>query len=553
MSSERALLKSSSVIMQDCGNIVRREGDGRNGSPQRTRQPPATHDDARGGATTLTTTKLRPTSGGRWQLIGSANRRPVAPERVVPAEEGVQPEISRCPPWARRRAGPGSDPKSRVAHEVVVQKPDRASAVETVGRLFVTDGDSARSVRIELVRRLRLRVAELEGAFFAYVRSEVPDAATDRDAQLEGGLREMIAACIDCGLESIERGASWSGPMPAAVIAHARRGASQGMSLTTALRRCVAVHMLAWSIVLDEVAHRELPDEQRPGLLLQTSAAMGSVLAGVQAEIAEAHSLEIARRARSHEQRRDEIVRKLLAAEPVDSGELAELGYELDAWHLAVIATGADAKKAVRRLERRLDCELLSVACGGQTVWAWLGAPRRLAFADVERALSAQDYADVSLALSEPARGVKGWRLTHQEAEGAALVARYEPRRITRYADVAAEATALQDEALADSLIERYLFPLDGMGIGGRAARRTLRALFDAEHNVSSAAHALNVNRSTVHRRRDEIEGRLGCALHEHQVDIEIAMRIEELRQQRHATFSERHAVGEQWRAGDTG
>jgi hypothetical protein len=365
------------------------------------------------------------------------------------------------------------------------------------------------------------------------MRAAVPDATADAEVRQDDGLREMIAVCIDCGLESIERGASWSGSMPPVVVAHARRGASSGMSLTTALRRCVAVHTLAWSIVLDELDHRELPDEQRLALLLQTSTAMGSVLAGVQAEIAEAHSFEIMRRARSSGQRRDEIVHKLLAGESMDAGELAELGYELDAWHIAVIATGADAKKAVRRLEGRLDCELLSVVCGGQTVWAWLGAQRRLAFADVERALSSHDYADVSLALGEPARGVHGLRLTHQEAEGAALVARCEPRKITRYADVAAEATALQDEALADSLIERYLCPLDGMGIGGRAARRTLRALFDTEHNVSSAAHALNVNRSTVHRRRDEIEGRLGCALQERQVDIEIAMRIEELREQR--------------------
>ena len=83
----------------------------------------------------------------------------------------------------------------------------------------------------------------------------------------------------------------------------------------------------------------------------------------------------------------------------------------------------------------------------------------------------------------------EGWRLTHREAQAALLVAQHSPQPLTRYLDVALEAAALQDDALADSLIERYLLPLDDMRIGGQAARRTLRALFDTEYNVSSAAH----------------------------------------------------------------
>jgi DNA-binding PucR family transcriptional regulator len=100
---------------------------------------------------------------------------------------------------------------------------------------------------------------------------------------------------------------------------------------------------------------------------------------------------------------------------------------------------------------------------------------------------------------------------------------------------VAHEATALQDEALADSLIETHLSPLDDMRIGGHAARNTLRALFQTGHNVSSAASALKVDRSTVHRQRNEIERRLGCQLHKQQVEIEVALRIEDLRRHRDA------------------
>jgi DNA-binding PucR family transcriptional regulator len=183
----------------------------------------------------------------------------------------------------------------------------------------------------------------------------------------------------------------------------------------------------------------------------------------------------------------------------------------------------------LRRLEDCLGIELLLVKCGEDSVWAWLGGRGRIEAAAVERIAAGAGLEEVSLAVGEPQHGLEGWRLSHREAAGAALVARFRPGPVTRYADVAPEVTALQNPALADSLVERYLQPLDGLQIGGDDARRALRALFDSKHNVSSAAHRLGVHRSTVHRWRNCIEERLG-PLQEHQADIEIALRVEQLR-----------------------
>jgi hypothetical protein len=399
-----------------------------------------------------------------------------------------------------------------------------------VNLLLANEQDPLAPARIEVAGRLRSREVEFQETVFAHVRSVVPDAVVDGNAQLVSGLREAIAVCIDCGLESVEQGAQWSGTIPPAVATHARFGASSGVSLTTAICRCVAGYTLVWRSVLDEVAHHDFLEEQRLALLLQMASATGSFLARVLTEIADAHSSEIRRRARSHEQRRAELVHMLLAGEQLNAGEFAELGYDVDGWHLAVIATGMHAGKAVRSLTAGLGCELLQVAHGPETVWAWLGGQRRIAFADVERILLAHEHLDISLATGEPARGVEGWRQTHYEAEGALLVARYLPRKLTRYLDVALDATALQDDAFADSLIETYLSPLDGMRIGGRTARRTLQALLEKTHNVSSAASSLGVARSTVHRQRNEIEQRLGYRLHDRQAEIEAALRIEALR-----------------------
>lgn len=287
---------------------------------------------------------------------------------------------------------------------------------------------------------------------------------------------------------------------------------------------------------LDLNSHATLLEDDRAGFVerLRTrqpeiEAAVFALVERMVASIADEYEREPERTEPSPEGRRAELVQGLLAGTLVD---VNELGYELDAWHLCVIATGAGATQAVRGLAATLGRELLPVVRDGE-LCAWLGGQRKLKIADVERILTARALAGVSLAIGEAARGLEGWRLTHREAEAAQLVARYrggrEKQTLTRYLDVAPEANALQDAALADSLIETHLSPLDDLRIGGQAARRTLRALFETEHNVSSAAHKLDVDRSTVHRRRNEIERRLGCRLHEHQVDIEIALRVEDL------------------------
>jgi hypothetical protein len=245
------------------------------------------------------------------------------------------------------------------------------------------------------------------------------------------------------------------------------------------------------------------------------------------AQIAHEYRLEQGLTERAPERQRAELVQRLLAGAPVD---VEELGYELDAWHLCASATGADAERAVRGVAVALRRELLTVEHDVGELWAWLGGQRRLTVAEVERVLSAQGLVGVSLSVGEAARGVEGWRLTYREAEAAQLVARHRPpNRLTRYQDVALEAAALQDETLARSLVEKYLSPLEDGDGGGAVRRGMLRAFFDAEHNLSSAAAGLKVDRSTVRRWREEIEQRLGCRLHERRAEIELALRLEQL------------------------
>jgi hypothetical protein len=282
---------------------------------------------------------------------------------------------------------------------------------------------------------------------------------------------------------------------------------------------------------MEEVDRGDLASER--GALRGALRAQAAVLDRLLGAVTSAYGDELERAGRSPEQRRVELVRGLL-----DGGALErpELDYDLDAWHLAAIATGAGAARVLSELAAGVDRRLLSVKQGEQSVWAWLGGSERLAFAEVERVLAGLapggPGVGVVLALGEPARGIEGWRLTHRQAQAALLVALHRPARpgvLTRYGDVVLLAAALKDETLATALLNIYLSPLKDARGGERVLRETLRAYLAAERNVSSTAAALGVVRKTVDTRLRTIEERLGKTLHPCPAELEIALELDEI------------------------
>jgi hypothetical protein len=380
-------------------------------------------------------------------------------------------------------------------------------------------------LRSALVERLGARRPELDDAVFAHIRS-MSHPAGDRDASeddvgYELGLRAAVTAAIDYSLIGIEHGDGWSGPIPTTVEKQARRAARSSVSLDIVLLRCSAARALLGDFVMDE-GDRLPSDALRRAMRSQASA-----LDRVMAAIVSAYRDELDRVHRSPAQRRVELVQDLLAESLADR---SELGYELDAWHLGVIASGADAGKLVEHLAARLPCQLLAVSRDEETTWAWLGRPQMLATADLERVLTDKQVAGVSLAIGEPGHGIDGWRLTHCQAQDAFLVSLHQRQRLTRYADVLLLAAALRNDTLARSLQAIFLSPLARQR-GGVALRQTLSAYFAADHNVKAAAAALGVDRSTVRKRLHTAERCLGRPLHACQAELEVALGLERLDQ----------------------
>jgi hypothetical protein len=385
-------------------------------------------------------------------------------------------------------------------------------------------GSEARSLedaRTELTQRLRTRRPAIEEAIFVHVRRAAPNpAGIDEDPEYIAGLRMAVTAIVDYGLTGIERGEEWSGPIPSSAIAQAHRAARDGVSLDTVLRRYALGDRVLGEFVMDEV--ESLP----PRILQHVFKAQGSLLDRLMVAIAAEHGQETERVQRSAEQQRAHRVRKLLAGEPVST---VDLDYELDGWHLGVIATGAKGEEVVQGLAAKLGRQHLLVSRGEEILWAWLGGSQRLVVADVVRLLAAKGRSDARLTIGEPGKGLNGFRLTHRQAQAAHAVALRRPQMLTRFADVASLALALRDEALSRSLVDIYLTPLDSSRKGSPVLRNTLRAYFAAERNISSAAARLGVARQTVQSHLDMIEVRLGRLLPTCTAELEMALSLEEL------------------------
>jgi hypothetical protein len=370
-----------------------------------------------------------------------------------------------------------------------------------------------------------MRQGELVEAIFARVREGAFSPAGDHDAEYLAGLRATVAATVEYALAGIERGEERIGPIPAVASEQACRAARIGVSLDTVLRRYVLGSTLLGDLIMEEVDNGELLGSR--SALRGIMGVQASVLDRLLVAITGEYEDELARTSRSPEQRRAELVQGMLAG--ASGVEGTDLGYEIDAEHVGVIVRGEDTRGVMRELADRLDRRLLSVAHGQGTTWAWLGGQRGLAMCDLQRTVGELRRVGLSFAVGEPARGLKGWRLTHQQAQAALVVALQRPRALTRYGDVALLATALRDDSLARALVEIYLLPLEDGREGGQVLRETLRAHFACESNTSSTAAAMKVARSTIINRLRTIEERLDKGLHPCPPELAVALELEQL------------------------
>jgi hypothetical protein len=380
---------------------------------------------------------------------------------------------------------------------------------------------SAAEACAALASRLRERLPEIQAAVATRVYA-ISDPQEVADPAYLQGLNAALAAAVEHRLAVLEVGERQAPPVPTILLAQARLDARDGVSLDTVLRRYFAGNTLFGDFVVEEAERAGVPSSALRRLLAAQATLGDRLLDAVSAE----HAREAQARPANAAERRRESVKRLLAGELVDR---SELGYELDANHLALMAKGEGAPAAMRALAERLGRRLLAVCREEEPIWAcWLGGGQPLAAEQALRALGEMPLDRVSVSVGEPGEGLGGWRLSHRQAKAALPIAERRGEVIVHYADVALLAAILADDLAATSLRQLYLQPLERARDGGKVARATLRAYFATERNISSTAAVLGVDRRTVTNRLRAVEDLFGRPLRDFATEIETALQLDD-------------------------
>ena len=347
------------------------------------------------------------------------------------------------------------------------------------------------------------------------------EPSEEEDPAYTVGLQNAVAAGMGYAIEGIERGREWLVPIPLAATSQARRAARAGVSLDIVLRRYFVGNKALEEFI---VAEAEGVSSQ---VLCQILADQGWHMDRMMETVATEYEDELEQVRRSSTQREAERIVELVKSDspivPVD------IDYDFGIWHVGVILRGRDPDLAARSLAARSGYRSLHVARDREIAWTWLSSIRRPSSKRLEGFLTENTPPEISVAIGEPREGLKGWRLTHREAEAALRITLKKPQGLTRGRDVILLVGTMRDETLVRSLLDTYLLPLTDPDDPGRTLVKTLRAYFSAAGNAAAAAVSLGVTRHTVHRRIRTIEETLGQPLHTCQAELQVALQIEEL------------------------
>jgi hypothetical protein len=248
-------------------------------------------------------------------------------------------------------------------------------------------------------------------------------------------------------------------------------------------------------------------------------------------------------RSRANDQRLG-IVRQVLTGHHANAEDLR---YDLDSFHLGLVAWGPDADQAVRALAGDLDLSYLSVCSDGEETWGWLGSTEALSRQADRRLARFRPPGQAALAVGLPSLGLDGFRRSHSQAQLARRIALWCPAPLTLYRDVALEAVVSEERPVVQDFIRQELGELAEFGGRAEVLRATLDAYFACAQNATAAAARLEIHNQTVRYRLRTIEETIGHALASRSAELQLALRLHPLYVEAdRAVSDDRRDVGEQ-------
>jgi hypothetical protein len=405
-----------------------------------------------------------------------------------------------------------------VPHHCVADPEFRAGKVTDVSG----DPTSLRQAQLAICADLLGHRARIERELLNRIKA-VANTDDITDPEYSEGLRRAVSSGFDYALTGVESSERHLPPIPISLLAQARLAARNGLSIDLVILRCSTCFTIIRNYIAIAFENIEVASQVKLSDVLRVQ---GIVFDRLTKALTEEHRREREQLA-SDKQKRFSATQSLLDGEWRDG---SMLGCDLDAFHIAAIAKGVEAADTVRTLASTLDCRYFAVSNADGAIWAWMSRRHKPNITKLEEVISGRWPPKIYLAIGEIAYGEEGWRLSHQQARAAFLLALRRPGCVIRYAADPLLVTAIRDDLLTACLKDFFLAPLKLERDGGVVLRQTLRAYFAADRNGASAAAALRVTRQTVTNRLKVIERRVGRPISTCAAEFETALRLEELR-----------------------
>lgn len=267
-------------------------------------------------------------------------------------------------------------------------------------------------------------------------------------------------------------------------------------------------------------------------LLLVSSASIAAFVDGTIAAIAQRMEAERDELSRGSQAERRDLVALLLQGAPVSRTRAeALLGHRLEGDQTAAVVWTTDPASDLGRLERVAEAlmratgarQRLTVVAAATTLWVWLPVSARPRPEDLAETL--RRAPEVRVAVGNPARGVEGFRRSHQDAvEVRRLVARLGAATpLVTFDEVQLAVLVTRDEARADELVASVLGEL---ATAPEDLRETVRTYLEVLGNASAAAARLFTHRNTVLRRLARADELLPRPLAEDPLRVGVALEV---------------------------
>ncbi|MFM8884034.1 MAG: PucR family transcriptional regulator [Solirubrobacterales bacterium] len=355
------------------------------------------------------------------------------------------------------------------------------------------------------------------------MRDQVPDFDVESRPELRGAEAASIRANLTGVIVALGSDRRTPNRPPTEAVEEAKVTARAGVPLESLIHTYRVGHAVVWEHAIDRLEEMNFDAAAKHAARAIGSRYLFDYVDAISLLVTREYMAERDRVMRTGIQRRVQLVRDVLAGAAVGT---SDLGYDLDAEHVALIVDGPQADAHLDAIRKATGRSMMTVAVSDDVVWAWLGSRADLSPDFWKSLAELPPPDDTRVAIGSPSWGAEGFRESHAQAQASHQVASRISQPVVRYSDVALEATLMSDGDAARRFVRHELGLLAGEDERAATHRATLEAYLGTGMNASAASAVLKVSDRTIAYRIRRIEEILGRTVTSRSAELAAALRL---------------------------